>query len=177
MINLGTLQGDTSSSGSGINHLDHVVGESRGANATRAFLDRDGVMRDLGTLGGTSSTAAAINNAVQIVGSAQDAAGVWRAFIYENASMKDLGTLAGKESRAYGINQRGQVVGVFDTGEVRRVGFGAFAPVFHAFLYENGQITDLTALVPNVVEARGSNERGQIVGTATVTMKVYRALS
>ena len=67
----------------------------------------------------------------------------------------DLGTLGGSTARARGINEKGQVVGVADTANGRR----------HGFLWENGQMTDLSTFVPTALgEALGINNNGGIVG-------------
>ncbi len=47
---LGVLSGDAISLAFGINNLRHVVGQSIGANGSRAFIFRDGVLTDLNTL-------------------------------------------------------------------------------------------------------------------------------
>lgn len=44
------LSGDAISLAFGINNLRHVVGQSIGANGSRAFIFRDGVLTDLNTL-------------------------------------------------------------------------------------------------------------------------------
>ena len=68
----------------------------------------------------------------------------------------DLGTLGGKESSAAAINDRGQVVGQSDTKT---------KGVWHAFLWQNGKMTDLGSFTGNS-EANDINERGQVVGTS-----------
>jgi probable HAF family extracellular repeat protein len=47
---LGVLSGDAISLAFGINNRRHVVGQSIGANGSRAFIYRDGVLTDLNTL-------------------------------------------------------------------------------------------------------------------------------
>jgi probable HAF family extracellular repeat protein len=72
--------------------------------------------------------------------------------------MTDLSTLMGKNyGIAYDINNTGQIVGT------------AGAPGgYHAFLYDNGQMTDLDTLGGELSAARGINEAGQIVGISTI---------
>lgn len=71
----------------------------------------------------------------------------------------DLGTLGGATSTASDINAKGQVVGCADTASGHR----------HAFLYDNGKMTDLGTLAGpggSFSEAHGINASGQVVGCA-----------
>jgi probable HAF family extracellular repeat protein len=72
-----------------------------------------------------------------------------------------LGTLGGNISTAYGINNSGQIVGestVFD--------LATHSDTSHAFLWENGVMTDLGALTYNWSGAAAINDAGQIAGTS-----------
>ena len=67
--------------------------------------------------------------------------------------MIDLGTLGADYSEATDINERGQIVGY-------RLTFASGA--FHAFLWQDGVMTDLSG----IFAAGGINNRGQIVGSS-----------
>ena len=66
----------------------------------------------------------------------------------------DLGTLGGTESFAYAINDSGQVIGVADLAGDKQS---------HVFLYDKGNLVDLTAIY-DIESANDINEIGQIVG-------------
>lgn len=191
MTDLGTL-GGSSSQATGINNTGTIVGSSAttGDTTSHAFSYSNGVMTDLGTigslpsyatainstgtiagydyenpnwhalsyangtitaLGGTNNVANAINNAGTIVGNTyEDNQANDQAFNYSNGTMTAFGPLGGS---ATGINDAGTIVGYStDTG--------------HAFVYSNGQTTDLNSLVslPGVTltDAEGINANGQI---------------
>ena len=74
------------------------------------------------------------------------------------ARIVDLGTLGGKSTTAYGMNNLGQVVGISDTAQAES----------HAFLWEAGQMTDLSvARDANLTVAYGINDAGQVAGVFT----------
>src|SRR5215216_5820125 len=148
-----------------INNSGQVVG---GTSGDIAFLYEMGSMTELGVLpGGSSSAAWGINDVGQIVGESNfDETSGGRAILYENGTMTNLGTLPNPgtygRSVAYDINDSGQVVGVSDTMEGSTDGRAHE----HAFLFEDGTMTDLHALGSNDRSmAVAINNSGQIVGS------------
>jgi probable HAF family extracellular repeat protein len=78
--------------------------------------------------------------------------------------MQDIGTLGGDFSEGHGINNSGQVVGWSWT---------AGNAVTDAFLYSNGQMTDLNTLIDpssgwTLIDGFGINDLGQITGDGII---------
>jgi probable HAF family extracellular repeat protein len=170
---LGTLGGATSSAAS-INNSGQVAGVAdNGDGFARAFSYSEGVMADLGTLGGLSSSAYGIDATGRIVGIADYPAGMAGAngiaFVRQDGVMQGLGTLPGLEdywrSTAYASNAAGQVVGFSSVGDVGPTEYPS-----HAFLYQDGAMTDLGTLGGLYSAARAINDGGLIVGHASTTL-------
>ena len=196
IIDLGVFGGGDESRAFSINDLGQVVGWSAAppVGDQRAFLWENGVMQDLGALDKGRSEAWSINNSGQIVGSLIGPHGKYYPFLWENNAMVQLpggegyalsindqsqavghsdstnngpcmwesggisaiNTFGFEGGTAYGINDSGQVVG--------RAYAGAGSE--HAFLWEDGIVTDLGTLPDynDYSEATAINNLGQVVG-------------
>jgi probable HAF family extracellular repeat protein len=132
---------------------------------------------DLRTPGGGFSIAYGINNRGQAVGRATIQGGDQHAVLWEGGTMRDLGTLpGGRFSEAYGINDRGQVVGM---SSIDSETCTLFDGCWHAFLWENGTMTDLGGIDARFQSyAYSVNKRGQVAGignTADYPFDSWRA--
>jgi probable HAF family extracellular repeat protein len=175
MADLGTLGGSVSKAW-GINDAGEIVGGSdlAGDWTTRAFLYRDGVMRDRGprdrhrfegaggTLGGRSSKAYTISDAGHVVGCAETADEQRRAFFYRGGRMIALPGFGSGSSGAWCVNNRGEVVGGTTDGQRNA----------RAFYYRDGVTVDLNRQIPGASgwvlhAAYDINDAGQIVGWGT----------
>jgi len=192
IIDLGTLGGDFSY-GNAMNNRGHVVGIAEntvpdpfsylGGTETHAFIWRDGFMEDLGTLGGPDSWGADVNDQGDIVGwsyinstpnsnngalcganaPTQDPV-LWQ----RDGRMIDLGTFGGtcgvvgsmfNAGSGGAINNRGQIIGTSNLAGNQR---------HHAFLWNEGALTDLGTLGGDNSDAYWINDAGEIVGSADV---------
>ena len=149
-----------------INDLGQVVGYTDTTN--HAILYQDRHYTDLGTLpGGTTSYAYGINNLTQVVGYSYG-----HAFLWDAGAMTDLGTLGGANSYGTAINDAGQIVGYSNPTS---------SYTYHAFIYQDGVMSDLNALVPegtgwNLTNAQAINSVGQIVGYGTINGQTHAFL-
>jgi uncharacterized membrane protein len=181
----GTVFGSDHSSPRAVNDAGAVVGESHTlARLEQAFISTPGpngtyqaLSLSNGTLG--VGTATAINNPGTAVGWA-DAVN-WRnqAFVgtmnnspgYNSygAAPNLIGTLGGQNSTATSINDKGQVVGwsnIATDWKPPSNPQGYFTPEpTHAFIYQNGKMTDLGTL-PGYADSAATaiNAMGRIVG-------------
>jgi probable HAF family extracellular repeat protein len=165
MTDLGTLGARfTSSSATAINERGDVVGTSYLAKVTQtgqqghAFIWQNGVMTDLGTLGAGSATseAVALNERGAVVGSSRSGTGSARPVLWRDRMIRPLYRGSGYGA-VVAINDRGQAIGA-------RVPAGG--AVVHAFIWENGNLTDLGTLGGTESDATAINTRNQIVGVS-----------
>lgn len=141
-----------------INNAGQVAGAVVVGEELRPFRELDGQMTlmDL-PAGNVNGVANDINELGQVVGGPLNRPG--HAFLADDTGTIDLGSLGGT-SIAFGINDVGQVVGGSNIDDLGHM---------HAFLYEDGRMTDLNDLLPDgsgwVLDfASDINSLGQIIG-------------
>jgi probable HAF family extracellular repeat protein len=168
---LRTVGTDPDGVANAINDQGQAVGSSGTCTAgLHAVLwGKNGTAFSLPDLGTAGAAAFGINNQGQIVGlvPSLDGSTIYAALWQNGANGKvtNLGTLGDFAAIASGINNKGQVVGsTLDSN----FNFDA-----HAFIYQDGVMSDLSTLFPaesNLFPTMANqiNERGQIVGMATV---------
>ena len=176
MSDLGTL-GNGLMYPLGINDAGEIVGRvdsatQAGIARPQAFHYANGSLAALSTLGGDTALAAAINNSSLIVGQSSNVSSTnapnffLHAVTWQNGKIQDLGTLpGGNHSIALGVNSKGDIVGG-STAEPNSL-------YDHGFVYHNGVMTDLNALIASntgwlLLGAQSINDQGQIVGVGTV---------
>jgi uncharacterized membrane protein len=148
-----------------INDLGQIVGFS-GAGA---FIYSGGVTTQIVLPeGGTSGAARGINNHGDVVGDYWNGFAI-RAFVYANGIFTTITDDHSLDSVPFDINDAGQVVGeiLVVPDDSCRYCFGDYRQ--HAFIYQNGQLTDLNSLLPSSSDwelslATAINEQGHITG-------------
>jgi probable HAF family extracellular repeat protein len=166
---LPTPVGDAGGFANWINDHGQAVGNTGncGAMSHAVSWENDTVteLKDLGT--GAGAIAYGNNNRGQIVGSVFVTPGGATRYgaLWQNGVLTNLGTLPGDMSAiATGINDKGQVVGSTWDSKFNWS---------HAFIYQDGVMTDLNTLFLKGTNLRATmankiNERGQISGMGTV---------
>ena len=192
LIDLGVLSGVNWSHGNAINAPGWVAGTSTTGGIDplnpcstspvclqfHAVLWKDGEIIDLGTLGGLGSDASYVNDGGQVVGSStinttpdpfSFLGAQTHAFIWQNGEMRDLGTLGGTDSLASpGCNNQHSnlVAGGSFTDPIPNPSTGF--PTSHAFLWENGRMTDIPTLGGTFAGAQCANNQGQVIGQSNL---------
>jgi probable HAF family extracellular repeat protein len=181
MVDLGTLGGPQSAAWS-VNNSGEVAlttdlaqtqevrglcqeADVSGPQVCRAVFRGTGGLKDLGTLGGANSVAFGINDHHEVVGVA-DTTNSLRAFIWSKGVLKNLGTPRGIDSGGHAINNRGQVAIDAHISLVNNPKLGE--PDYHAFLWDRGRFTDLGTLGGSASFAMGMNDKGEVVGYASL---------
>ena len=150
-----------------INDQGQAVGYSGTCTAAlhAVLWEKNGTAFALPDLG-TGGFAFGINNRGKIIGDVASPDGTtFYAALWRNGAITNLRTLPGDFAAiASGINNQGQVVGST---------LDASFNWSHAFIWQDGVMTDLNTLFPGdsnlfATMANQINERGQIVGMATV---------
>ena len=149
---------------SDINNAGQITGQYIvQGGAPTAYLSEGRGLRALPVMPGYATGAISINDVGGVAGTAVDSEDMRRpeqAFYYSGNQMRQLGTLGGAWSRSAAVNNAGQVIGLSAnaSGQVR------------AFLYTDGQMSDLSATVPGglAIEPFDINARGDITGTWVV---------
>jgi probable HAF family extracellular repeat protein len=129
-------------------------------------------MVDLGTLGGPMSDARDISDLGVIVGAGHTPERHTLAFLDQGAGLVDIGSLPGfANSYAIKVNRSLQVAGTAaPEGSGGRWGAPRVGGRAHAFLWDNGTITDLGLLRGSTsCRAFSLNNHGQVVGTCGFT--------
>jgi probable HAF family extracellular repeat protein len=152
----------------GIGYLNSInnLGRAAGVNTAGPFTYENGTIT---YLQGSTVIKPRINNAGQIAG--QFVSDSVRAGIYQNGAVTAIGTGSGAYSWATAINEQGLVVGYTSNTTT------ADDSSTHAFIYQNGAITELPALKSSYVsfsEAYDINNLGQVVGYSNGNAFIYQ---
>ncbi len=159
------IPGSAYAQGLAISNTGYIVGDTStnaSGSGARAFRANGSTVDILNFLpGGTFATATGVNDAGVVIGYGNSTGGGQEGFFSNGNDVTGIGKLPGFNfSRAFGINNAGTIV-----GSASRVG------AQRAIIYSGGQLLDLNTLLdPSVtgwtlLEARGINDNGQIVGT------------
>jgi probable HAF family extracellular repeat protein len=180
LVSLPTLpNGNNGGGGSnalGINDSGLVIGISNDGQVSpyngqlynHAVTWTHGKIHRLPDLGGSDSGANFVNNRNLVVGYAYNSTPdpysyygtQLHATTWHNGRIKDLGTLGGTDSQAWTANVSGQVIGIAFLNTLPEPPFNQ--PQDDAFLWSNGEMTDLGTLGGAFSTPSGINRSGQV---------------
>src|SRR5215472_12305683 len=154
-----------------------------GGQTEHAVIWKDDHTLDLGTLDhGVNSAGLYVNNAGEVVGFATvdttmdpfpNPQSPWsspiHAFIWRNGVMRDLGTLGGLDSSPMAgcNNQRVDLVSGWSTTN-STLNPATGLPTEHAFLWQNGTMTNIPTLGGTFAFAQCANSGGQVIGQSSL---------
>jgi probable HAF family extracellular repeat protein len=180
ITDLGTL-GGASSWANAINNAGQVVGNAQTAGGSyHPFLYSSGVLTDLGILPGfANSGALAINDFGQVAVSAGSAdTTVNGAFLWQSSTgLTPLGNLGSSYTVPHALNNATTAHAVQVVGEGQTPG----DVVRHAWIWQNGVMTDLNTLIPPgsgwvLTKATGINDNQQIAGWGKINGQTHAFL-
>jgi probable HAF family extracellular repeat protein len=167
--NFGGAQGDINF----LSNAGHAVGFGTlaGELSFHAFMWKGGTLTDLsttGNLGGGVDIAFNVSERGHVVGLSTTPAGAFLAVLWRDGTFTNLGSLTAEgddNSEPFRINSRDQVVGA---------SVSSATGAEHAFIWENGQMADLNALIPasaglHLLSANWIDDDGVIAALAQVT--------
>jgi len=167
--NFGGAQGDINF----LSNAGHAVGFGTltGELSFHAFMWKGGTLTDLsttGSLGGGVDIAFNVSERGHTVGISTTPAGTVLAVLWRDGTFTSLSSLTAEgddNSEPFRINSRDQVVGA---------SLSSATGAEHAFIWENGQMTDLNALIPAgagllLLSANWIDDDGVIAALAAVT--------
>ena len=152
---------DEESEALAINNYGLIIGNEKDGGV---FLYHEGVIERLNIFGSGLD----INDHGEFVGRGSWDPDLEGAYLYREGELIVLGDLSDSRiTTPLAINEGSQIVGHSDIGYVERP--WGYSYINHAFLYDNGVMTDLNTLIPansgwELMVATDINNRGQIVG-------------
>ena len=146
-------------------------GSLAGELSFHAFVWKSGTLTDLsttGSLGAGADFAFNVSERGHVVGISTTPAGAILAVLWRDGTFTNLSSLSAEgddNSEPFRINSRDQVVGA---------SFSSATGMQHAFIWENGRMADLNALIPasaglSLLSANWIDDDGVIAALATVT--------
>lgn len=160
-----------------INASGQVVGEYNAGyySGPYAFIYSGGVLTDVGNFGGTFMLPTGLNDLGEVCGTGTDASGNRVAWLYSGGALTDLGTLGGPLAVPTGINNSSHVVGwSFVQAGVNEEGGPIY--IHRAFLYQNGQMDDITPPGSTVGDSLRINHNDQVLLGADLPGGAYNLI-
>lgn len=143
--------------------LPEAATEKDGNTLSHVGFWSGGKIRGLRPLIAEQTSVSGVNDSGEVVATQQLSSSIiHHAVLYRKGNIIELGKLGGRGSTARKINDKGQIVGTSDVGGRQQILDDEVNQ--HAFLWQDGVMTDLGTLSGKYSGANDINEAGQIVG-------------